>query len=167
MNVVVKPAKLFGDVMIPPSKSLSHRAIIAASLAEGKSIISNVLYSKDIKATIDLIKSLNVKVGLSVKPKTDVAVLEPFLKDLDLVLVMSVEPGFGGQKFMDSALDKLKWLSNEKKEKGYHYLIEVDGGINAETAQMVAKNGCEVVVAGTYVFKANKRKDVINYLKKL
>ena len=123
--------------------------------------------NSDVLETISLIKSFGVKAGISVKPNTDVSVLEPYLKDLDLVLVMSVEPGFGGQKFMDSALPKLQWLIDKKKQNDYHYLIEVDGGINEETAKLVAKSGCEVVVAGTYVFKSTNREETINYLKSL
>ena len=121
----------------------------------------------DVRDTIELIKSLGVKVGVSVKPNTDIKVLKPYLKDLDLVLVMSVEPGFGGQKFLDSALPKIKWLSEEKKEKKYHYLIEVDGGIDENTARLVAVNGCEMVVAGTYIFKSLDRAKTIKYLRSL
>lgn len=121
----------------------------------------------DVLETIKLIKSYGVKVGLSIKPKTDVSVLLPYLKDLDLVLVMSVEPGFGGQSFIPSALDKIKTLSKLKKEEGYSYLIEVDGGINQETAKMVALCGNEVVVAGTYIFKSDNREEVIKYLNSL
>ncbi|MBO4667839.1 MAG: ribulose-phosphate 3-epimerase [Bacilli bacterium] len=121
----------------------------------------------DVMETIKLIKSYGVKVGLSIKPKTDVSVLLPYLKDLDLVLVMSVEPGFGGQSFIPSALDKIKTLARLKKEEGYSYLIEVDGGINRETAKMVADCGNEVVVAGTYIFKSDNREEVIKYLNSL
>lgn len=123
--------------------------------------------SSDIKETIALIKSLGVKAGLSIKPNTNVDVLKPYLKDLDLILVMSVEPGFGGQKFISSALEKIETLSAWKKENQYNYLIEVDGGINEETAKLVAKVGNEVVVAGTYIFKSNNREKTIEYLKKL
>ena len=80
---------------------------------------------------------------------------------------MSVEPGFGGQKFMDSALGKLEFLRDEKKKHSYHYEIEVDGGINEETAKKVALSGCEVVVAGTYVFGSTDRVNVIKYLQSL
>ena len=121
----------------------------------------------DVKETIKLIKSYGVLVGISIKPKTDVDVLLPYLNDVDLILVMSVEPGFGGQKFMDSALAKIKWLSEMKKKENYHYLIEVDGGIDENTAKLVAKNGCEVVVAGTYIFKSPDRVKTIEYLRSL
>lgn len=121
----------------------------------------------EIMEIIDLIKSLNCKVGLSIKPNTDVKVLDKFLDKLDLVLVMSVEPGFGGQAFMDSSLDKIRYLKGKKELKGYKYLIEVDGGINEKSAIKVKDAGCEVVVAGTYIFKNKDRKKLIEELKKL
>lgn len=99
------------------------------------------------------IKAKNLKIGLSIKPATDVRVLDEYLPYLDLILVMSVEPGKGGQKFMDSCLDKIDYLVKKKKENKYSYLVEVDGGINAETACLVKKVGCDAVVAGTYLFK--------------
>ena len=121
----------------------------------------------DVAKTIKLIKELGCLGGISIKPGTDVDVLKPFLKELDLVLVMSVEPGFGGQSFMPSALEKIEKLAKWKKENNFNYLIEVDGGINKETAILVSKAGCEVVVAGTYIFKAEDRIKTINYLKEL
>ena len=102
---------------------------------------------------IDEIHSLNMKVGLSIKPITPVDVLIPFLEKIDLVLVMSVEPGFGGQKFMTSAISKIKFLADYKKEHKLNYIIEVDGGINDETAPIVKDAGCDMVVCGTYLFK--------------
>ena len=121
----------------------------------------------DIEKTIKLIKDLGCLAGISIKPGTNVEVLKPYLKDLDLILVMSVEPGFGGQSFMPNALGKLEALARWKRENNYQYLIEVDGGINKETAVEVAKSGCEVVVAGTYIFKAENRVNTIKYLRKL
>lgn len=123
--------------------------------------------------TINQIKALGTKVGISIKPNTDVSVLDEYLELIDLVLVMSVEPGFGGQKFIDSALPKLRYLSDKKKENNYNYLIEVDGGVNEETAKLCADNGCEIVVAGTYIFQFIKKEDyeglekTISYLEKL
>jgi len=104
---------------------------------------------------IEYIHSFNVKAGISVKPNTKVEELIPFLDKVDLVLVMSVEPGYGGQKFMDSCLPKIKFLSEYKKEHAYSYLIEVDGGINNETVKLVKEAGVEVVVAGSYVTNGN------------
>ena len=119
---------------------------------------------EDITKVIDLIKSNNCKVGISIKPKTDPKVLDKWLDKIDLVLVMSVEPGFGGQKFMENSLDKLRYYKEQKIKRGYKYVIEVDGGINYETAKLVKNAGCEVVVAGSFVFKADNRKEVVNNL---
>ena len=98
---------------------------------------------------IEKIKSLGMKVGISIKPMTNVEEIKEYLPLLDLVLVMSVEPGKGGQKFMESSLDKIKWLSANKK--GNHYLISVDGGINGETSKLVKEAGVDIAVVGTYL----------------
>lgn len=99
------------------------------------------------------VKSKNLKIGLSIKPGTSVTVLDEYLPYLDLILIMSVEPGKGGQKFMDSCLDKIAYLVKKREENNYSYLVEVDGGINDQTAILVKKVGCDAVVAGTYLFK--------------
>lgn len=99
------------------------------------------------------IKDLNCKCGITVKPNTDVKVLKPILEMVDLVLIMSVEPGFGGQSFQESSLDKIKWLKEEKLANAYTYKIEIDGGINDVTAKRAVDAGCEVLVAGSYIFK--------------
>ncbi|MCI5939435.1 MAG: ribulose-phosphate 3-epimerase [Acholeplasmataceae bacterium] len=120
-----------------------------------------------INELIDYIHERNVLAGISIKPGTDVKVLEPFLKKIDIILVMSVEPGFGGQTFMTNAIDKIKYLKEMKIKKGYHYEIEVDGGINKDTLIMCKNAGCEVFVAGTFIFKNSNRKELIEELKKL
>lgn len=122
--------------------------------------------NSDILETIKKIKSLNKKVGLSIKPKTNLNEIIEFLNDLDLVLIMSVEPGFGGQKFDESSLVKIKQLSEMKKEKNFNYEIEVDGGINAETINLVKKAGVDVVVAGSFIFNSDDRKSKIELLRK-
>ena len=106
----------------------------------------------DIQQTIDAVKALGCKVGLTIKPGTDPEALAPYLDQLDLVLVMSVEPGFGGQKFMPSALDKLRWLKAEREKRGLHYLLEVDGGVDDTTAPLCVEAGADVLVAGSAVF---------------
>ena len=166
---VIKNLKGNIDKIMDTHLMISDPYKYAPDFAKAGSDIITFHYESDsnIVDTIKLIKSLGVSVGLSIKPKTDVKVLKPYLKDLDLVLVMSVEPGFGGQSFMVSALPKLETLAKWKRDYGYHYLIEVDGGINEETAKLVAKKGCEVVVAGTYVFKSTSREETISYLKSL
>ncbi|MDD8049342.1 MAG: ribulose-phosphate 3-epimerase [Thomasclavelia sp.] len=110
------------------------------------------------------IKSSKVDCGLSIKPGTPVEDLKPYLDLVDVVLVMSVEPGFGGQSFKESALDKIKQLSNLRKENNYHYLIEVDGGINDQTGMKCKEAGVDVLVAGSYVFNSDNYKQRINSL---
>lgn len=117
---------------------------------------------KEILNIIDEIKSLNMKVGMSIKPNTNIEEIDEYLKYLDLVLVMSVEPGKGGQKFMSESLDKIKYLKNKQKDN--HYLISVDGGINNETSKLVKEAGADVVVVGTYLTKETITKDKIKGL---
>lgn len=109
--------------------------------------------NEEIPALIEAIKAANMKVGMSIKPGTEVADIVGFLKDLDLVLVMSVEPGFGGQAFQAASVEKIAELNELRKENNYEYLIQVDGGINNETGVLVSEAGCDVLVAGSYVFK--------------
>lgn len=111
----------------------------------------------DLAATIRAIKDLGVKAGVSVKPGTDPEVLEPYLADIDLILVMSVEPGFGGQKFMDSCLPKLEYYKARRAELGLSYDIEVDGGVNSSNAHLVRDAGADIIVAGSAVFGAADR----------
>lgn len=108
----------------------------------------------DIQQTIDKIKSRGVKVGLVVKPNTPASAVFPYLKDLDLVLVMTVEPGFGGQSFMADMLPKVAEIKAEAKKLGIEMPVEVDGGIGAETIAKAASAGVDICVAGTAVFKA-------------
>ena len=112
---------------------------------------------------IEYIHSLKCKVGISIKPNTPVSVLLPYLHMIDLVLVMSVEPGKGGQKFIVESLGKIKWL--KEKQKDNHYLISVDGGINNETCKLVKDAGADVVVVGTYLTKGIIEKEKIYELK--
>lgn len=105
------------------------------------------------KALVDKIHSMNVKAGISIKPNTKPEVLDEILDQLDLVLVMSVEPGFGGQKFMESAYDKIKYYKAKKLENDYKYLIEVDGGVCDTNAEALTQAGAEVLVSGSYLTK--------------
>ena len=115
----------------------------------------------DVKHTINEIKKLGVKCGISIKPNTLVTELDPYLDSVDLILVMSVEPGFGGQSFMENSLDKIEYLSKKKKENNYNYYIEVDGGIDLNTSKLCKECGVEVLVSGTAIFKANDPKEVV------
>lgn len=115
---------------------------------------------------IKKIKDSGLKVGMAIKPNTSIDVLLPYLKDLDLVLVMSVEPGFGGQKFINEMLNKVEQLSYLKKNNNYHYMIEMDGGINDQTSILAKKAGCDIVVVGTYLFKQSNLSKTIMELEK-
>ncbi len=109
---------------------------------------------------INTIKASGMKVGISIKPDTPVSEIIEFLPVLDLVLVMSVEPGFGGQSFMPNSVVKIKELDQLRTENNYQYLIEVDGGISAETYQTVTTVGCDVLVAGSYLFKEDMQERI-------
>ena len=114
---------------------------------------------------INLIHEKGLKAGISLRPKTNVNDLKPYLDKVELVLVMSVEPGFGGQKFDPSAIEKIKWLKEQKVINNYNYEIEVDGGINGETGKLCLEAGADVLVSGSYIFNANNRLERINTLK--
>ncbi len=116
---------------------------------------------------LDLIHQKGLRCGLSIKPKTTPAELIPYLEKLDLVLVMSVEPGFGGQQFMPEALSKIKFLDDYRKKNNLKYQIEVDGGINLETAKLVKAAGADIIVAGTYLFKSYNMKEKVLELESL
>ena len=111
------------------------------------------LNSKDI---IKQIKSNDCKAGIAIHPKITVKEINQYLNDIDLVVVMTVVPGFGGQKFMNSEITKIIELKKIKDQKKLHFEIEIDGGINNETAQICKNNGANVLVAGSYIFSDNK-----------
>lgn len=111
----------------------------------------------DIMNLISYIKSLNIKVGISIKPETDVKLLDKYLKYIDLVLVMSVSPGAGGQKFMPSSIEKINYLKSERIKNNYNYLISVDGGINEETIKLV---DTDIAVVGSYITNGNYMEQV-------
>ena len=121
--------------------------------------------AEKINALINKIHALGVQCGLVIKPKTDVKVLDEFLPKLDMVLVMSVEPGFGGQKFMADMLPKIEYLRKTIDENNYNCLIEIDGGINDQPYELAVNAGVDVLVAGSYVFKGNIQEKVESLLK--
>lgn len=118
------------------------------------------------KEVIDLIHSYGIKAGISIKPKTSVKVIEELLPYLDMVLIMSVEPGFGGQKFMPVAIDKVKELKELKDKYGYNYLINIDGGINDKTLPLV-KDYLDLAVSGSFVCNAEDQIKNLNILKNM
>jgi ribulose-phosphate 3-epimerase len=121
--------------------------------------------SNDVDETLKLIQKHHIKAGISVKPNTDIKALEPYLNQVKLVLVMTVEPGFGGQGFIDSMMDKVKALVEMRKEKNLDFQIEVDGGINLETIKRCKESGVDIAVAGSYLFNLEDRKQGIKSLR--
>lgn len=115
--------------------------------------------------TIQLIKSHGVKAGVAINPSTPVTMLEPILDEIDLALVMTVNPGFGGQSLIESTLGKVEQLATWKSSRGYRYEIEVDGGVNAETAKLCTDAGAEVLVAGSAIFNKDNRSEAIKALR--
>ena len=126
---------------------------------------------KHLHRTISYIKSLGMKAGVSLNPATNIDVLDYVLEDLDLVLVMSVNPGFGGQSFIPSALDKIKNLKEKIKERNLNVIVEVDGGVKTTNVKDVVEAGADLIVSGSDVFadKENRIKaynDIFNNYKK-
>lgn len=115
----------------------------------------------DVQKTIDKIHARGKKCGLSIKPATPVDALIPYLSSIDMVLVMSVEPGFGGQRFMPESLEKIRRI----RELAPRMLVSVDGGINAETAQLVKHAGANCLVAGSFFFKAADKRAAVDALR--
>ena len=111
--------------------------------------------TKDVNNTISLIKNENKKVGISLKPKSKIDLIENYLEKIDLILIMSVEPGFGGQKFMPEVLDKVKKLKKIITEKKLNVDIEIDGGINFDNSKTVKEAGVNILVSGSTIFKEN------------
>lgn len=119
--------------------------------------------NKDLNDFIDLIHSYNIKAGISIKPKTTIESIEKYLDKVDNILIMSVEPGKGGQKFLESIVYKIDILNKLKEEKNYNYVISVDGGINNETVKKVQK--ADFVISGSYICTSDNYQKKINELK--
>ena len=109
----------------------------------------------DLLKSINKIKGLKKKVGISLNPETKIEIVKEFLDQIDLILVMSVNPGFGGQKFMPEVLDKVKKLDEIRKSLKLNYVIEIDGGINFENSKLAISSGVDILVSGTTIFKNN------------
>src|SRR5699024_726183 len=132
----------------------------------GADIISvHVEATKHIHRVIQQIKQTGKKAGVVINPGTPVEAIEAVLSDVDLVLVMTVNPGFGGQTFIPSSLNKIKQLKPIREENNYDYEIEVDGGINEDTSKKCLEAGADVLVAGSYIFSHNNRKEAIDSLR--
>lgn len=134
--------------------------------AAGADIISiHAEASVHLNRSLQLIKNLGKKAGVVLNPHTPVVMVEHVLELCDLVLVMTVNPGFGGQTFIHNGLEKIKRLKELREEKGYDYVIEVDGGVNDKTASLCIEAGADILVAGSYIFGSENRAAAIERLR--
>lgn len=160
---VIKTVRKYTDKPFDVHLMISDPLKYADDFADaGADIITfHVECDSDIDKTIDKIRSRGVKPGLVIKPNTPASAVFPYLDKIDLVLVMTVEPGFGGQSFMADMLPKVKEIRDECKKRGIDMLIEADGGIGEATIEQAANAGIDVCVAGTAVFKAENAAEAI------
>ena len=154
---VIKSLKKHSSILFDVHLMISpvHKYIKAYADAGADIITIHPEATDDINSSISLIKELNKKVGVSLNPKTRVDVIIEHLNKIDLVLIMSVNPGFGGQKFMPEVLSKIEELKQLRTTKNLDFDIEIDGGINFENSKMAIQAGANILVSGTTIFKSN------------
>lgn len=153
---VIKPIRKASDKVLDVHLMIVEPEKYVARFAEAGADIVTFHYeaTQTPREAIRLIRESGAKVGISIKPKTPVEVLRELLPEVDLVLVMSVEPGFGGQSFIDGSTDKVRELRKMIDEAGLNVTIEIDGGVSAANARELYEAGCDALVAGSAVFKA-------------
>jgi ribulose-phosphate 3-epimerase len=154
---VIKSLKKHSSIIFDVHLMISpvHKYIEAYADAGADIITIHPEATDDINLSISKIRELNKKVGVSLNPETKVNVIIEHLDKIDLVLIMSVNPGFGGQKFKPEVLAKIKELKNLQTEKGLNFDIEIDGGINFENSKEAIEAGANILVSGTTIFKSN------------
>ena len=154
---VIKALKKHTSILFDVHLMISpvHNYIEAFADAGADIITIHPEATKDLESSILKIKRLNKKVGISLNPETKIEVIINYLDKIDLVLIMSVNPGFGGQKFMPEVLNKIKDLKKIQESKGIDFDIEIDGGINFDNSKEAIKAGANILVSGTTIFKSN------------
>ena len=154
---VIKALKKHSSVLFDVHLMISpvHEYIEAYSNAGADIITIHPEATTDLNSSISKIRKLNKKVGVSLNPETKIDIIKNILDQIDLVLIMSVNPGFGGQKFMPEVLDKVRQLKNIQSKKNMHFDIEIDGGINFDNCQSAIEAGANILVSGTTIFKSN------------
>ena len=154
---VIKSLKKHSSILFDVHLMISpvHKYIKAYADAGADIITIHPEATNDINSSISLIKELNKKVGVSLNPETKVDIIIEHLDKIDLVLIMSVNPGFGGQKFMPEVLSKVEELKKLRAAKDLDFDIEIDGGINFENSKMAIRAGANILVSGTTIFKSN------------
>ena len=154
---VIKALKKHSSILFDVHLMISpvHKYIEAYSDAGADIITIHPEATDDLKLSISKIKELKKKVGVSLNPETKTDIIKKNLKDIDLVLIMSVHPGFGGQEFMPEVLDKVRELKTVQKDQNLSFDIEIDGGINFENSKSAIEAGANILVSGTTIFKSN------------
>ena len=177
MDGVFVPNISFGFPLMPPIRKGTKKVLdthlmivnpekyIERFAKAGADIVTiHLEATDDLHGAIATIKKAGVKAGVSIKPKTPVSAIVPYLNELDLVLIMSVEPGFGGQSFIEGSTEKVAELRREIDRCGSQAMIEIDGGITLDNAAEVYAAGCEVLVAGSTVFASPDPEETIHKL---
>ena len=154
---VIKALKKHSSILFDVHLMISpvHNYIEAYSNAGADIITIHPEATDNLELSIAKIKELNKKVGISLNPKTEIDIILKYLNQIDLVLIMSVNPGFGGQKFIPEVLNKIKKLKKLQEEKKLNFDIEIDGGINFENSKTAIEAGANILVSGTTIFKSN------------
>lgn len=160
LKAFCKISPLFKDVHLMVKDPIYYSDVFMDAGAQLITFHYEAIKEDEIVPLIEKIHHRDVQVGISIKPDTPVEVLEPYVDLVDLILIMSVEPGFGGQKFRENAPEKIRQVKEMIEKKKSKALIEVDGGINAETGKLCREAGVDVLVAGSYVFKNEIQKAV-------
>ena len=166
---VIKSIRSASDIIFDVHLMIEEPIRYIKEFAEsGADIITIHLEAcEDVKATIDKIHSFGLKAGLSIKPKTEVEALIPYLDQVDMILMMSVEPGFGGQKYIEESTGRIEKVRAMLKERNLSTDLEVDGGINVDNVDNVLKAGVNVVVAGSAIFGGNIKEKTRKFMEKL
>jgi len=164
---MVKSLRQYSDLPFISHLMITHPERHVKAFADsGSDIIEiHIEAEQDIKQTIRMIRDLGKKPGLAINPPTSIEKAFPFLDEIDLLLVMSVNPGFGGQKFMPEVLPKIGLAKKEMERRGRHVPVEIDGGITPETGELAARAGADILAAGTSVFRAPNMEAAIEALR--
>lgn len=165
LKCIRKKTDLFLDVHLmitEPERYINDFADSGADL-----ITFHVEATKDIAGNIDLIRKRGLKVGLAINPETDVESIKPYLKDIDMALVMTVHPGFGGQSYIEDCTEKIRTVAKWIKEDGLNCDLEVDGGVKLDNLQKVLDAGANVIVAGSAVFKGDIKGNTEEFIKNM
>ena len=154
---VIKSLKKHSSILFDVHLMISpvHKYIEDFSNAGADIITIHPEATDDLKSSINKIRQLNKKVGVSLNPESKIDLITDLLGEIDLVLIMSVNPGFGGQKFMPEVLEKVKALKQIKNRDGLNFDIEIDGGINFDNSKLAIDAGANILVSGTTIFKSN------------